>query len=672
MIKKKSLKRTAMLQMSIMLVSLLGIICLVTILFLKNVFKVQVEEDMIALTNEMTDLADLHMKSQENIVMELANNELLTNASYSHEKKAEFYQKEAELLGYEVFFYTDEKGLCTNLTKEAEQFDLAETVYFKEAMMGNVYTTNIEIDLLTGKKIFIIAAPYYVDGKIAGIFAGIRNAAFLNDVCKKFKWRDGSSVAIYEATEGNVVGHTNQEIVEKGFNIQKSAESDPQYKEFKEFVDNQISGQAGGVGEYKMEGRKILSGFSNIENRNLFIITSIDEDVVFAPLVQLLRILAVVFIIALVIVLLMIYLILIKKIIGAYTYISKDINQLAEYNLSYTTSMDYSKRKDEVGDIYNAIETLRNNLIKIVNAISEDVKETNKIAALLSESSGSNSKFSEEITKAVMDVAQGATLQAGYTKNAADNIERTGVLLDNTLVSLKKLVSELSAIDEKKNEGTQFLNELADSARRTSESFDQIYETVEETNQSATKISEVSEMIQEISEQTDLLALNASIEAARAGERGKGFAVVANEIKQLAEQSSIFSVEIRDVIDDLRKKTSVAVETAKITNQLMGEQTEVILKTEKKFEEISNALVEEEDLINEIDMSTIEIQKNNRNVVENIQNLSSVAQSNATVSEQVSAVTEMQNQSVKNISHASDTLILSASELNGQISKFVL
>ena len=102
--------------------------------------------------------------------------------------------------------------------------------------------------------------------------------------------------------------------------------------------------------------------------------------------------------------------------------------------------------------------------------------------------------------------------------------------------------------------------------------------TIASNNESAKHIQKVSEMIQSIAEQTNLLALNAAIESARAGEAGKGFAVVADEIRNLAEDSNKFTLEIKEIIKTLTDKTENAVLNMNKAEKIVNNQNELIMK----------------------------------------------------------------------------------------------
>lgn len=93
-------------------------------------------------------------------------------------------------------------------------------------------------------------------------------------------------------------------------------------------------------------------------------------------------------------------------------------------------------------------------------------------------------------------------------------------------------------------------------------------EVIQQLNQASERIGEFVETITSLARKTNLLALNAGIEAARAGEHGQGFAVVAGEIKTLAEASAKASADVKQLVDDVRQRTSSAIEVLASTGKI--------------------------------------------------------------------------------------------------------
>nr|WP_229768515.1 methyl-accepting chemotaxis protein [Tissierella pigra] len=98
------------------------------------------------------------------------------------------------------------------------------------------------------------------------------------------------------------------------------------------------------------------------------------------------------------------------------------------------------------------------------------------------------------------------------------------------------------------------------------------------------------DLINKISNQTKMLSLNASIEAARAGENGKGFSVVANEVGKLANETETVSKKIGEVINRLKDDIVFISKSMENEMEYMGENCEIIEKTNKEIMSIVETL----------------------------------------------------------------------------------
>lgn len=102
------------------------------------------------------------------------------------------------------------------------------------------------------------------------------------------------------------------------------------------------------------------------------------------------------------------------------------------------------------------------------------------------------------------------------------------------------------------------ISEIADNLHNMSERTQETAQSVDSLSRGAEQIGGIIKLIREIADQTNLLALNAAIEAARAGEQGRGFAVVADEVRKLAERTSLATNEISTLVVSIQQETTQA------------------------------------------------------------------------------------------------------------------
>lgn len=110
----------------------------------------------------------------------------------------------------------------------------------------------------------------------------------------------------------------------------------------------------------------------------------------------------------------------------------------------------------------------------------------------------------------------------------------------------------------------------------------------------ATDIGGVTTTISKIADQTNLLSLNAAIEAEKAGEYGRGFGVVAREIRRLADQTAVATLDIERMVKEMQAAVSGGVmEMDKFSESVrrgVGETNEINAQFARIIEQVETLL----------------------------------------------------------------------------------
>lgn len=306
------------------------------------------------------------------------------------------------------------------------------------------------------------------------------------------------------------------------------------------------------------------------------------------------------------------------------------------------TEVIETSSNDETGELLRAIGTMTQSLSALVGKVQQSCIQATSSATEIA--------------------ASAAQLEATVTEQAASTNEVSATAHEISATSREQL--------QTMNDVSQVASDtaiLADSGRVGLTSMEAtMQELVKATavissklaviNERASNISKIITTITKVSDKTNLLSLNASIEAEKAGELGRGFSVVAREIRRLADQTAIATLDIEQMVKEMQRAVSEGV---------MG-MDKFSQEVRSGMHEISKVSSQLEKIIQQVQALTPRFAAVN----DGMQSQSLAAQQISEAIVQLSEAARQTSESVVEFHHVTEQLNEAAGSLRKEVSRF--
>jgi len=218
------------------------------------------------------------------------------------------------------------------------------------------------------------------------------------------------------------------------------------------------------------------------------------------------------------------------------------VSRAARGDLTGTVSIAGS---DAIGRLGEGLGTMLGNLRTLLSNVQRAGIQVTTSATQIAASARQQEATGIEQAQTTVEVLSTTREISANTSQLLRTMEEAGEVADYTTAATTEAQDNLKRMDQ--------------SMQQMVAATDAISAKLATLSEKASNINGVLTTITKVADQTNILSLNAAIEAEKAGEAGRGFAVVAAEIRRLADQTSVSTWDIEQMLKEMQSAVSASV-----------------------------------------------------------------------------------------------------------------
>jgi len=300
------------------------------------------------------------------------------------------------------------------------------------------------------------------------------------------------------------------------------------------------------------------------------------------------------------------------------------VTRAAEGDLTGTISIEGD---DAISKLAKGVQLMVANLNALVSQVQRSGIQVTSSATEIAATAKQQETTIAEQAATTNDIAATATQISATTKELVNTIDEVAGLADRTRQSASVGHGDLERMETT-------MQTIVNAAGSIAQKFEVL-------NEKALNINSVITTITKVADQTNLLSLNAAIEAEKAGEYGLGFAVVATEIRRLADQTAVATLDIEQMVKEMQTAVASGVlsmekfsdqvrRSAEVVNQVAAQLVVIIEEVQKfapRFENVQQGMHFQAQGANQIKQAIVQLSESAHQAVVSIRHSNSAIDS---------------------------------------------